>query len=211
MIVLFDLNGTLTDSRAIGEPWDAPTLGLDVLDSAAQTAMVDALTGHYRPFSEHVRAAIELHARRRGLDAGRIDQAAQRAASLPAFPDAPGALDALRGAGARLAVLTNSGAQSGERALRCAGLAERFERVLGVDAVASYKPDPRTYAYAAEALGASRPEVTLVAAHAWDVTGAGRAGLRTCWISGGADPSPVAHEPDLCARNLDEAARALIG
>src|SRR3954452_5507217 len=109
MVVLFDVNGTLTDPAGLGEPWGRPDLGLAMLRAAVQTAMVDAFAGVYRPFAEHVRAGIELEARREGLDVGLVDGAAERATRLDPFPDAAAAVDRLELAGHTLATLTNSG------------------------------------------------------------------------------------------------------
>ncbi|GAC1344806.1 MAG: haloacid dehalogenase type II [Candidatus Dormibacteria bacterium] len=210
MIVLFDLNGTLTDPAGIGEWWGAPDLGLVSLQGAVQTAMVDALLGLYRPFAEHLRAAIQLCVGRRGLDPDGVDAALRRAAHLDAFPEAAEALDHLREGGHRLVTLTNSGGQAGRETLEAAGLADRFERVLGVDAVRSFKPHPRTYAYALTELRARSDEVMMVAAHGWDVTGAKHAGLRTTWISRGEQIlSGTALEPDHRADDLLSAARKL--
>jgi hypothetical protein len=38
MVVAFDLNGTLTDPSAIGEPWGRPDLGLAVLEGRCAAA-----------------------------------------------------------------------------------------------------------------------------------------------------------------------------
>ena len=210
MILLFDLNGTLTDPSAIGEPWDAPEVGGAVLSGAVQTACVDALTGGYRPFSEHVRAAVGVEATRRGLDRGLVGDAVARAGALPARPDVETGLAELAGDGHRLAVLTNSGADAGRKTLDTAGLTHHFEAVLGVDAVKSFKPHPSTYAHACEELAAEPEEIMLVAAHQWDTTGAKRAGLRAAWIDRGGDPfSDVADAPDLRATDLHDLARQL--
>ena len=209
-VILFDLNGTLTDPAGIGEPWSRPELGLAVLRAAIQTTMADTLTGAYRPFAEHVRAAIEHHVALEGLDPAGLGPAVARARALDPFPDAASALDLLAAGGHRLAVLTNSGAEAGEATVRAAGLAVRFERILGVDAVRAYKPDPRTYAYALDELGATPEETWMVAAHAWDTTGAKRAGLRTAWISRGEGHLTPAAEPvDVAGSDLLEIAGAL--
>jgi 2-haloacid dehalogenase len=210
MVILFDVNGTLTDPAGLGEPWGRPELGLPILRGAQQTAMVDALVGMYRPFPEHVRAAIEREVRNAGLDAALVDQAAERAAHLDPFPDAAAALDLLRENGHTLATLTNSGAEGGRRTLEAAGLADRFDRVLGVDAVRSFKPHPATYAHAVTELGVAPHEIVLVAAHGWDVGGAKHAGLRTAWISRDEGVlSAMVPEPDVRAEDLLGAARQL--
>jgi 2-haloacid dehalogenase len=210
MVILFDVNGTLTDPSGLGEPWGRPDLGLPMLNGAVQTAMVDALVGTYRPFPEHVRAAIEVEVRTAGLDAALVDQAADRATHLDPYPDAAAALDLLRANGHTLATLTNSGAEGGRRTLEAAGLADRFDRFLGVDAVRTFKPHPATYAHAIQELDAPPHDIVLVAAHGWDVTGAKHAGLRTAWIARGENRlSAMAPEPDVRADDLLAAARQL--
>src|SRR5206468_7688315 len=57
-------------------------------------------------------------------------------------------------------------------------LDDLVERVFGVDEVKAFKPDPRPYRLVLDELG----DATLVAAHAWDVVGASRAGLRAVWV-----------------------------
>ncbi|HZI91644.1 MAG TPA: haloacid dehalogenase type II [Thermoleophilaceae bacterium] len=210
MITLFDLNGTLTDPAGIGEPWGAPELGSKALRGAVETAMVDALTGEYRPFSEHIRSALELIVARRGLEPSGIERALERAAALDPFPDAAEALDRLKAAGYQLAVLTNSGADSGRKTLEAAGLVDRFAHILGVDAVKSFKPHPRTYAHALAELDAEPGQVTMVAAHAWDVTGAKHAGLRTAWIARNEGSFPATGlAPDVEASDLLDVARKI--
>jgi 2-haloacid dehalogenase len=172
--------------------------------------MTDALLGMARPFAEHIAAALAVEVARRGLDPGRIPDAMARAAALPAWPDARAALDRLRSAGHRLAVLTNSGAAGGRATLDAAGLADRFDHVLGVDAVSSFKPHPSTYGHAVERLATDPREIMFVAAHAWDVTGAKHAGLRTLWLARGEQVlAPTALAPDLVARDLHDAAEQL--
>lgn len=67
----------------------------------------------------------------------------------------------------RLAVLTSSGAESGEKTLEAAGLASDFDLIIGVDAVQKVKPHLRTYAHALEVLDVPAGEALLVAAHGW--------------------------------------------
>jgi 2-haloacid dehalogenase len=210
MVAIFDLNGTLTDPAGIGEPWDIPDLGCDVLATAIETAMVDTILGDYRDFSDHLRSALELHVARRSLDAERIARSLDRSKRLDPYPDATDALEGLRNAGCLLAVLTNSGANGGRATLEACGLAGYFEEILGVDAVKRFKPHPATYAHALDKLNA-RPEATfMVASHAWDVTGAQHAGLRGVWIRRGEAVYPeVGLQPEITAPTLLDAAGAI--
>jgi 2-haloacid dehalogenase len=210
--VLLDVNGTLTDLGPIGATWGRPELGAVVLDQAVRTAMVEALLGPpaRRAFAEHLRAAVEVVIADEHLDGALVDAAVAAAAGLPARPDAPQALATLAGAGARLVALTNSGARAGRATLEACGLAGYLERVLGVDAVASFKPHPSVYAYALSELDADPGKVTMIATHTWDLAGAASAGIRTAWVRHGARGWPsVLRRPDVQADTLLELARAL--
>jgi 2-haloacid dehalogenase len=208
-VIVFDLNGTLTDPAAIGGPWAAGDLGVAVLTAAVQSAMVDTILGDSRPFSDHIESALRDAASERGLDAGRIDEALEAARALPAYPDVSPALEAMTAAGHRLAVLTNSGADAGRRTLEANRLAERFERILGVDAVGSFKPHPAVYRYALDELDCDATEVTFVSAHAWDLAGAAQAGMRTAFVMRDEPRASVYPRPDLEAADLLALAAAL--
>jgi 2-haloacid dehalogenase len=197
--VVFDLNGTLTDLAALGAPWEAPELGPEVLDGAIRSAMAETLFGAYHEFREHLESALRVEVARRRLDERRIDEALAQAQRLPPFPDVRPALDRLRAAGLRLAVLTNSGAAAGRRTLEAAGLEDYFEAILGVDAVRMFKPHPDTYGHALAALGGLDPATALmVAVHPWDLAGAKHAGLQTALVRRGGEPVPaVFPQPDL--------------
>jgi 2-haloacid dehalogenase len=209
VLLLFDLNGTLTDPGEIGAVWGVREMGGEVLAAAVQSAMVDALLGKTRAFSEHIEAALRDEAGRRGLDPARIEQALEVATALPPYPDTPAGLDALAGAGHGLAVLTNSGAEAGRRTLEADGLAGRFDQILGVDAVGSFKPHQATYAYALAQLERDPCEVTFVSAHAWDLAGAKHAGMRTAFVARGSRAASAYPAPDIEAPDLPGLATAL--
>lgn len=210
--VLFDVNGTLTDTSAIGEPWGRPDLGDRVLEQAVSTAMVDAiLRVGGRSFLDHLQAALEVVSSESDLDPEGVERALAITASLPARSGASEALTSLRDAGIRIVALTNSGAQAGQRTLERCGLAQFFDLVLGVDAVNTFKPDPEVYAYALSQLGQERARVALVATHPWDLAGAAHCGLGTAWVKHGAHLWPaVFPQPDVQADSLPDLARELL-
>lgn len=196
MIVLFDVNGTLLDPRAITGSED----GLGILDLTVMQSMVDTMTGATRPFGEYMRAALRIAGAEveRGLAAAR---------TLPPYPDALDALTSLRAAGHTPVALTNSAADAARDALGAAGLMPQLETVIGADAVGAYKPDPRVYRHALSELGAEAAQTWMVAGHWWDVAGAKRAGLRTAWV--GRDEGTLLEtvpEPDVRAHDLADAA-----
>lgn len=58
-----------------------------------------------------------------------------------------------------------------------------------------WKPAPGAYAYAARMCATDPTDMILVAVHPWDIDGAARAGLRTCWINRKDDPYPAYFRP----------------
>jgi 2-haloacid dehalogenase len=210
--VLFDVNGTLLDPRALTAEWEgAPSgLGLSVLDQTVQQSMVDTMTGEFRPFPDYIRAALAHRAALLGLGDDAVEAGMKAAAALPAYPEADDALSRLRLAGHTPSAVTNSPAEGARSALRDAGLIDHFHAVLGADAVGAYKPDPRVYRNALDVLGLEPGDTWFVAGHWWDVAGAKRAGLRTAWIA--RDEGALiatTPEPDVRATDLREAAEAI--
>jgi len=211
--VLFDVNGTLLDPRALTASWDgAPAdLGLSVLDTTVLQSMVETMTGGFRPFTEYVHAALAYHAELLGLGDDAVQRGMQAAAALPPYPDAADALSHLVAAGHTPVALTNSAVDAARSALAAAGLLDRFDAVLGADAVGAYKPDRRVYDHALDVLGLTAADAWFVAGHWWDVAGAKRAGLRTVWIA--LDERALlatALEPDIRAADLAAAAEAIV-
>jgi 2-haloacid dehalogenase len=102
---------------------------------------------------------------------------------LKAWPDAAPALESLRGAGLRLAFLSNLTAPMLEAAVRSSGLSGLFEPHLSTDRVKAYKPDPRAYRMALHAFGLKRDEILFVASAGWDAAGARQFGYPTFWVN----------------------------
>src|SRR3954451_2363145 len=183
--VLFDVNGTLLDPRALTASWEGapPGLGLSVLDQTVLQSMVDTLTGEFRPFTDYIRAALAHRAELLGLGDDAVQAGMTAAASLPPYPDAADALARLRLAGHTPSAVTNSAADAARSTLDAAGLLEHMHAVIGADAAGAYKPDPRVYRNALDVLDVEPGATWFVAGHWWDVAGAKRCGLRTAWIA----------------------------
>ncbi len=111
------------------------------------------------------------------------------------YPGIREALDRLRAAGVKLAVLTNKPVRFSRDLLRGLGVAEHFAAVYGGNSFATKKPDPQGLETIMRELGAS-PETTLVVGDsAVDVRTARNAGARSCGVTWGFQPETLAGEP----------------
>ena len=212
--VLFDLNGTLVDPAVLAQPLGDSAadevLVHEALDNAIEQAMVVTLTGAQAEFADLLRAGLRRRLSLAGRDPALADDALALLSTMPAFIDAPAALETLRGVGLELGVLTQSSADAADAVLRFAGLRDRMEIVLSAPESGAFKPDPRPYRMALERIGAAAGEVAFVAAHWWDVAGAKRAGLRTGWVARRDLFLPESvPEPDVRGRDLAEVAGGL--
>jgi 2-haloacid dehalogenase len=213
--VLFNLTGTLVDPTVLAQPLGDSgadeELVLNALDDTTTIAMVDALTGGYTPFSEMMEAAMRRRLRLAGSDEERAVSALELVSTMPAYIEAPGAMESLRARGLKLGVLAQSAAESADAVLRFAGLRDRLELVLSAQDAGAYKPDPRPYRMALEQTGANGSEVCFVSTHWWDVAGAKRAGLRTGWVARRERSLlDIVPEPDYTGSDLTEVADAIV-
>ena len=212
--VLFDLNGTLVDPAVMAQPLGDSAadeaLVYDALDHAIEQAMVVTMTGSHAVFADLLRAGLRRRLSLAGRDPALADDALALVSTMPAFIDAPAALETLRGVGLEIGVLTQSSAEAADTVLRFAGLRDRMTVVISAPESGAFKPDPRPYRMALERIGAAGEEVALVAAHWWDVAGAKRAGLRTGWVARRDLFLPESvPEPDVRGRDLAEVAEGL--
>jgi 2-haloacid dehalogenase len=170
---------------------------------------VGAITDRYVDFPSAQRSALDMLAQRRGatLPADAPDRVAAAMRALPAHPDVADALSRLRAGGYQLAALSNSPLEVEEAQLAHAGLTDRFDAILSADTVHALKPRREPYELAARTFGVSIGDVTLVAAHAWDIAGALAAGCRTAFVARPGMPrNPFAPEPDFVGADLGEIA-----
>jgi 2-haloacid dehalogenase len=112
-------------------------------------------------------------------------------------------LKRLRSAGFRLTTLTNSSPAAIKAQLQNAGLAKYFEESMSVEAVHRFKPHLDVYRNAAEHLRAKPSELRLIAAHAWDVFGAMKAGWYAAFVARHGMPLfPLGLKPDIIGPDM---------
>jgi 2-haloacid dehalogenase len=185
-VVVFDVMGTLFDLQPVRmrlEDIGAPGAALEAwFGRLLHSATSLTLSGEFRPFRELAETTLPTTLAQLGADETRSAHVLSALGELDPYPDAEAAFDRLEEAGVRTATLTNGGEGHTRGLLERAGLADRVEAVITVDEVEAYKPAAAPYRHAAGRLEADPGELTLIAAHAWDVVGARAAGLGTVWI-----------------------------
>ena len=213
----FDVNETLLDLRALDDVF-ARRFGDSALRSAwfqqmLQLSFVGGLTGQYIDFTTAQHAALRMLATRVGerLTGDESEEIVANIRRLPPHTDVREGLRALRDAGFRQVTLTNSPLDVVRDQLEFAGLSDLFDDVLSADEVKELKPGPKPYRLAADRSGVEISAVRLVAAHAWDVSGALAAGAKAAFVARpGMVPSPLGRQPDLVVDDLRQLARRLL-
>lgn len=215
-IIVFDVNETLLDLRALGPRFEA-LLPVEFMGEwfsrMLRNSLVASITGRYAPFDRQGVDALLATAEKAGVEVSKAEAADVIAGmdELPPHPDVIPALERLTAAGYRMATLTNSASSVVTAQIRNAGLDRFFERLLSVDEIGVFKPAPETYRYAAAQLNVPIVRIRLVAAHDWDVTGAIRAGARAAFVARpGAVLGPLAETPDIIEPDLMAVADVLM-
>ena len=216
-VLVFDVNETLLDLSAL-DPHFQRVFGdaavrVEWFQTMLQSAFLTTITGPYKAFGEHFRAALAITALRRDLRVSPEDERAILAGvrTLPAHPDVRPALERLRSAGFRLAALTNSTREVEEAQLGNAGLADLFEKALSADTDKRLKPAAEAYTSAARELSVPPAQIRMVAAHVWDVHGAMRAGCAAAFVERpGVVWNPLLERPDIVGPDLGAIAEQVI-
>lgn len=214
-VCVFDVNETLLDLAALDPLFervfgDASARRL-WFNQMLQSAFVATITDAYTTFGEAAEAALRMTEERQGMEipAGDRREILNGLRGLPPHPEVPEGLDRLRDAGFRLAALTNSTQEVAEAQMENAGLTGRFEKILSADTARRLKPASAPYRMAARMLEVPEREVRLVAAHAWDVAGALRAGCAAAFVA--RQPfDPLVERPDVVGKDLVEVAEGIV-
>ena len=127
---------------------------------------------------------------------------------LKPFPDVITALEKLRRADYKLAILSNGDPDM----LQAAGphIGFPFDHVISVQEAGYFKPHWKTYATAEARIGLDRSSILFVANHAFDCIGAKAYGMRTAFIDRRKRPfGETPHQPDLIVSDFAELAATL--
>ena len=131
--------------------------------------------------------------------------------NLRAYPDVIPGMRALKTKGHDLVAFSNGVESTVRTLLTGAGIMSLLDRVISVDNVQTFKPDPDVYGYLTRRLGRPKEDTWLVSGGPSDVIGAKSAGLKTVWIKRRPDDvfDPWEIVPDLVVQNIKELSECL--
>ena len=211
-LVIFDLDGTLIDSKR------------DLADSTNATRVHLG----FAPLSEEVVASYVGHGApmliRRALGAEATDQLVDEGLAYflryyfehmldktVLYPGVREALDTLLAAGVPMAVLTNKPIANSNGIVEGLGLSKYFFRVYGGDSFAAKKPDPVGIEALMIEARAERPRTLMVGDSYVDIKTARNAGVKACGVTFGLQPESLVDEPpDLLVDDMRDMARYVL-
>jgi 2-haloacid dehalogenase len=166
-----------------------------------------ALSGQYADFWQVTEDSLRVAAELSKLDLTREKREKLMNAylELGTWPDTVSAVNILRNAGIRLALLSNATPNILAKGIKHSALDNVFEHVLSTDRIKTYKPDRRAYQMAIDALRLRKEEILFVAFAGWDAAGAKSFGYTTFWANRlGAPAEQLGSPPDGVGNNLDD-------
>lgn len=194
-ICVFDAYGTLFDvagaarlaaaesgGERLGAVW--PRLAEDWRRKQLEYTWLRAITGDHTSFWQVTVDGLDWALENADLDDPALrDRLLALYRELPAYPEVPAMLRALRDAGQRTAILSNGDAEMLAAATQSAGLTGLLDAVLTVEAVGVFKPASAVYDQVGTRFGVAADRVLFVSSNGWDVAGAAGYGFRTVWVN----------------------------
>jgi 2-haloacid dehalogenase len=216
-LLVFDVNETLLDMSPLRVDFeDVFGTGDAMGEWFARLLHGSLVSNHleeYRAFGVIGVEALMVVAERRGaaLDEATATELVTRLAILPAHLDVIPALERLLDAGFRTAALTNGSTKAANVQIENAGLHTFIQRVVSVEEVRRFKPDPATYRHVAQVMDLHVSRTMLISAHDWDVAGAMAAGASAAFVRRpGSIWSLPSETPEVIGADLREIADQLI-
>ncbi len=189
-IFVFDAYGTLFDVHsAVGRYKDEVGPKSDLLSAIWRAKQLEYTWIHARlerpaTFAVLTERSLDYAiAAIGGIQPGLREELLSAYRSLRPYEEVPDVLDELKGAGARLAILSNGDPEMLDAAVHASGLDTVFDAVLSVADVGLFKPAMPVYAMATQFFACAPHEIIFLSSNRWDIAGANVAGFRTIWVN----------------------------
>ncbi|KAF4448738.1 haloacid dehalogenase, type II [Fusarium austroafricanum] len=233
-VIAFDLYGTLLSTESISEELTM-LFGQDKAQSVATLARRYQLEstwransmGIYRSFSELTRWSFRQATKEVGVEltSEQEERIMDAYDGLDTFPDVDDALKKLEDNASLDPYIFSNGTKAmitsslnTSSSLSQASNVFPHQKLVSIDSLRVFKPDPRTYKFMAQIAGLeSQPgRIWLVSSNPFDVVGATAVGLKSAWIDregkGWNDTlgGSLGLEPTVMASGVDEAVQVIL-
>ena len=202
-VATFDCYGTLVDweggigaflyALMLSEGVDDPPPGRD-LRERWEAIQFELVRGPYKPYKQILAEATVAWCRENGLPENHAyaDAIVGSMRAWQPFPDTRPALTAVREAGVRLVILSNTDRDIISHSVKQIGV--EFDQVVVAEDVGSYKPSIANFERVLTEIGEDAADVLHVAfGFKYDIGPAKVVGMRTAWVNRHREPLP---DPD---------------
>ena len=181
-------------------------------DKQLQYTWLRALQDRHADFWQVTGDALDFALETLGIaDAALRERLMNLYLTLDAFPEVPDMLKRLKSAGIRTAILSNGSPRMLDAAVGSAKIGDLLDAVLSVEQVGVFKPHPKVYRLAVDALGVPAHAISFQSSNAWDAYAASTFGMRVVWCNRyGQRRERLPGAPDREVRSLAELP-ALVG
>ncbi|NNE78981.1 MAG: haloacid dehalogenase type II [Silicimonas sp.] len=197
---VFDAYGTLFDVAAaariaaeqpgqehLAKVW--PRLAADWRTKQLQYTWLRAVTGEHIPFWQVTQDGLDWAMEASGLDDPVLRETLLALYwELPAYPEVPEMLKALKDNGYSTAILSNGSPDMLDGAVDFADIRALLDAVLSVEDVGIFKPAAKVYDMVGTRFGTTPEQVLFVSSNGWDAAAAAGYGFQTVWVNRAGEP-----------------------
>lgn len=103
--------------------------------------------------------------------------------NLSAYPEAQDVLTTLKANNIQTGILSNGSNQMLNSAVVSANLKNYLDKIISIDGIEIYKPDPKVYQMVIDQFNCKIEEVLFISSNGWDIAGASKFGFTTLWVN----------------------------
>ena len=103
--------------------------------------------------------------------------------NLSAYPEAQDVLITLKANNIQTGILSNGSKQMLNSAVVSANLKNYLDKIISIDGIKIYKPDPKVYQMVLDQFNCKIEEVLFISSNGWDIAGASKFGFTTLWVN----------------------------
>ena len=103
--------------------------------------------------------------------------------NLSAYPEAQDVLTTLKANNIQTGILSNGSKQMLNSAVVSANLKNYLDKIISIDGIEIYKPDPKVYQMVLDQFNCKIEKVLFISSNGWDIAGASKFGFTTLWVN----------------------------